>query len=70
MSPAVASSSAIAKAENYLYFDLGSANAQGSRPVAAQAPAQLPAASSEPGMPGSLAGPGRQASFGQGRQKM
>ncbi|PGH08793.1 hypothetical protein AJ79_05892 [Helicocarpus griseus UAMH5409] len=59
MDPAGASSSAIAKTENYLYFDPRSANARGAVPPAAS--------NRQQGMPGSLA-PGTGASFGQRRQ--
>ncbi|OJJ44418.1 hypothetical protein ASPZODRAFT_18608 [Penicilliopsis zonata CBS 506.65] len=62
MDPASASSSAIAKTENYLYFDPRSANARGAMPPAA--------AARNPQMPGALgsSGPGTGASFGQRRQ--
>ncbi|KAK8244682.1 Sec1-like protein [Phyllosticta capitalensis] len=60
MDPQNASSSAIAKTENYLYFDPRSANARGTMPPASQARNQ----------PGGLGGVGRgiEASFGQRRQ--
>ncbi|KAL4895323.1 Sec1-like protein [Aspergillus ambiguus] len=62
MDPASASSSAIAKTENYLYFDPRSANARGAMPPAsASRNAQSPS-----GMGAS--GPGTGASFGQRRQ--
>ena len=63
MDPASASSSAIAKTENYLYFDPRSANARGTMPAASQIRQQG-------NMPGALGGltPGTQASFGQRRQ--
>ena len=63
MDPASASSSAIAKTENYLYFDPRSANARGTMPAASQVRQQG-------NMPGGLGGlaPGTQASFGQRRQ--
>ncbi len=61
MDPTSASSSAIAKTENYLYFDPRSANARGTMPVPAQARQQ------QAGMPGGL-GPGMGATFGQRRQ--
>lgn len=63
MDPHNASSSAIAKTENYLYFDPRNANARGTMPNAAQARQQG-------GMPGALNGMGRgiEASFGQKRQ--
>lgn len=62
MDPASASSSAIAKTENYLYFDPRSANARGAMPPAS--------ATRNPQAPGGLvgAGPGTGASFGQRRQ--
>lgn len=64
MDPHNASSSAISKTENYLYFDPRSANARGTMPPASQARSQLS------GMPGALNGVGRgiEASFGQKRQ--
>ncbi|KAI9881523.1 MAG: Vesicle trafficking between the ER and Golgi [Pleopsidium flavum] len=64
MDPASASSSAIAKTENYLYFDPRSANARGTMPTPSQARQQ------HSGMPGGLAtlGPGTGATFGQRRQ--
>ncbi|KAI4226310.1 MAG: hypothetical protein L6R36_003254 [Xanthoria steineri] len=65
MDPASASSSAIAKTEDYLYFDPRSANARGTMPAPSQARHQQ--ASGGPGALGSL-GPGTQASFGQRRQ--
>jgi sec1 family domain-containing protein 1 len=67
MDPASASSSAIAKTENYLYFDPRSANARGTMPPPSATRAQ-------PSMPGGLSGglgslgPGTGASFGQRRQ--
>lgn len=64
MDPASASSSAIAKTENYLYFDPRSANARGTMPAASQIRNQQ---TSMPGSLGSL-GPGSGASFGQRRQ--
>lgn len=65
MDPASASSSAIAKTEDYLYFDPRSANARGTMPAPSQARHQQSS-----GMPGGLGslGPGTQASFGQRRQ--
>ncbi|KAJ5749301.1 uncharacterized protein N7511_010997, partial [Penicillium nucicola] len=61
MDPTAASSSAIAKTENYLYFDPRSANARGAMPPAS--------ASRNTQMPGGMgAGPGTGASFGQRRQ--
>ncbi|KAL8895990.1 MAG: hypothetical protein Q9192_003332 [Flavoplaca navasiana] len=65
MDPTSASSSAIAKTEDYLYFDPRSANARGTTPAPSQARHQQ--ASGIPGALGSL-GPGTQASFGQRRQ--
>lgn len=64
MDPSSASSSAIAKTEDYLYFDPRSANARGAMP---------PTASRSQGgqqIPGSLGGvgPGTGATFGQRRQ--
>ena len=61
MDPTSASSSAIAKTENYLYFDPRSANARGAMP---------PASASRTQGPGTMggAGPGTGASFGQRRQ--
>lgn len=60
MDPSAASSSAIAKTENYLYFDPRSANARGAMPPAS--------ATRNPQAPGGGAGPGTGASFGQRRQ--
>ncbi|KAL8802537.1 MAG: hypothetical protein Q9200_006550 [Gallowayella weberi] len=65
MDPTSASSSAIAKTEDYLYFDPRSANARGTMPAPSQARQQQ--ASGIPVALGSL-GPGTQASFGQRRQ--
>ncbi|KAL8803262.1 MAG: hypothetical protein Q9182_003293 [Xanthomendoza sp. 2 TL-2023] len=65
MDPTSASSSAIAKTEDYLYFDPRSANARGTMPAPSQARQQQ--ARGIPGALGSL-GPGTQASFGQRRQ--
>ena len=59
MDPASASSSAIAKTEDYLYFDPRSANARGTMPGAP--------ASRQQSAPGSFV-PGTNASFGQRRQ--
>src|SRR3978361_127761 len=63
MDPATASSSAIAKTENYLYFDPKSANARGTMPPPS-------AARKGEQMPGGLGGhgPGMGATFGQRRQ--
>ncbi|TPX22022.1 Vesicle trafficking between the ER and Golgi [Coccidioides immitis] len=65
MDPASASSSAIAKTENYLYFDPRSANARGAMPPSASL-----RNTSQVGIPGSLGapGPGTSATFGQRRQ--
>jgi sec1 family domain-containing protein 1 len=62
MDPQTASSSAIAKTENYLYFDPRSANARGTMPAASQV--------RQGTIPGTLGGlaPGNQATFGQRRQ--
>ncbi|KAJ5998458.1 Sec1-like protein [Penicillium sp. IBT 35674x] len=62
MDPASASSSAITKTENYLYFDPRSANARGAMPPAS--------ASRNQQMPGAMgaSGPGTGATFGQRRQ--
>ncbi|KAH7325801.1 Sec1-like protein [Stachybotrys elegans] len=65
MDPSTASSSAIAKTENYLYFDPRSANARGTMPPPSAI--RSGAGTSTPGgMPG--AQPGQAASFGQRRQ--
>lgn len=67
MDPASASSGAIAKTENYLYFDPRSANARGTMPPpsAARKGEQMPG-----GLGGGLGGhgPGTGATFGQRRQ--
>jgi hypothetical protein len=66
MEPSTASSSAIAKTENYLYFDPRSANARGTMPP----PSAIRAGgggSAPGGLPGSQAS-GHSASFGQRRQ--
>ncbi|KAL3466148.1 Sec1-like protein [Aspergillus heterothallicus] len=60
MDPSTASSSAIAKTENYLYFDPRSTNARGTMPPAS--------ASRNTQTAGSSNGPGMTASFGQRRQ--
>ncbi|CEJ57407.1 Putative Sec1 family protein [Penicillium brasilianum] len=62
MDPSTASSSAIAKTENYLYFDPRSANARGAMPPAST--------SRNTQMPGGMGGPapGINATFGQRRQ--
>ena len=64
MDPASASSSAIAKTENYLYFDPRSANARGAMPPSSAA------RHAQGGMPGGMGGstPGINATFGQRRQ--
>ena len=67
MDPSTASSSAIAKTENYLYFDPRSANARGTMPP----PSAVRYGATNP--PGGLPGgpgvaPGTGASFGQRRQ--
>ncbi|RDW91313.1 hypothetical protein BP5796_02478 [Coleophoma crateriformis] len=62
MDPASASSSAIAKTENYLYFDPRSANARGTMP-----PPSVARAGKAETMPGGM-GPGMNATFGQRRQ--
>ncbi|KAL3424588.1 Sec1 family protein [Phlyctema vagabunda] len=62
MDPASASSSAIAKTENYLYFDPRSANARGTMP-----PPSVARAGKGETMPGGM-GPGMGATFGQRRQ--
>ncbi|KAI0102826.1 snare docking complex subunit [Nemania sp. FL0031] len=72
MDPQTASTSAIAKTENYLYFDPRSANARGTMPPPSAVRAG--ASSSAPGsLPGAAAAlgvqtPGTGASFGQRRQ--
>lgn len=66
MDPSSASSSAIAKTENYLYFDPRSANARGTMPP----PSALRSgsgANAPGGMPGAP-GTGQSATFGQRRQ--
>lgn len=69
MDPSTASSSAIAKTENYLYFDPRSANARGITMPPASA-VRSGAAGPPGGLPGAGAGgaPGTGASFGQRRQ--
>lgn len=68
MDPANASSSAIAKTENYLYFDPRSANARGTMPEKSQRNQQREQAAIPGGF--SMDGPSRgsNASFGQRRQ--
>ena len=75
MDPSAASSSAIAKTENYLYFDPRSANARGTMPPPAAAALRGAGPSSAPGaLPGNPPGggggatAGAGASFGQRRQ--
>ncbi|KAM4057500.1 sec1 family protein [Hirsutella rhossiliensis] len=66
MDPTTASSSAIAKTENYLYFDPRSANARGTMPP----PSAMRAGgggTAPGGMPGAQI-PGQSATFGQRRQ--
>ncbi|KAI1635342.1 sec1 protein [Biscogniauxia mediterranea] len=70
MDPQTASTSAIAKTENYLYFDPRSANARGTMPPPS---AMRAGGGSAPGsLPGAVTlgvqGPGTGASFGQRRQ--
>ncbi|KAI1748073.1 snare docking complex subunit [Xylaria castorea] len=69
MDPQTASTSAIAKTENYLYFDPRSANARGTMPP----PSAVRAGANTPGsLPGAatlgVQNPGTGASFGQRRQ--
>ncbi|OXV09236.1 hypothetical protein Egran_03002 [Elaphomyces granulatus] len=66
MDPSAASSSAIAKTENYLYFDPRSANARGALPPTSAA-RHGPGGPQGAGGPG-ITGPGSGASFGQRRQ--
>jgi len=66
MDPSTASSSAIAKTENYLYFDPRSANARGTMPPAS-AMRSGGVGTAPGGLPGA-AGAGHSASFGQRRQ--
>lgn len=72
MDPSAASSSAIAKTENYLYFDPRSANARGTMPPPSAVRAaghQHGGATAAPGgLPGVGGGAGMAASFGQRRQ--
>lgn len=67
MDPAAASSSAIAKTENYLYFDPRSSTARGTMPAPSQARYQQNMPGSMTGIGGS-GGPGQTATFGQRRQ--
>jgi hypothetical protein len=64
MDPAGASSSAIAKTENYLYFDPRSANARGTMPP----PSAARKGEQMPGGLGAGIAPGTGATFGQRRQ--
>lgn len=70
MDPASASSSAIAKTENYLYFDPRSANARGAIPPSASMSRNAGQTAGGLGLPASLGSsvPGTSASFGQRRQ--
>jgi hypothetical protein len=67
MDPAGAASSAIAKTENYLYYDPRSANARGTMPPPSAARGGAGTGNTPGGLPGSQ-GPGQAASFGQRRQ--
>lgn len=67
MDPQNASSSAIAKTENYLYFDPKSANARGTMPAASQTRNQQSNFGAGGGLGGGV-GRGIDASFGQKRQ--
>lgn len=66
MDPASAAASAIAKTENYLYFDPRSANARGAMP--APSAQRSKAEGMAGGFPGQGGQPGLQASFGMRRQ--
>ncbi|KJZ73862.1 hypothetical protein HIM_06755 [Hirsutella minnesotensis 3608] len=66
MDPSTAASSAIAKTENYLYYDPRSANARGTMPPPSAMRAGV-GASAPGGMPGSQS-QGQLATFGQRRQ--
>ncbi|OAQ61645.1 golgi transport protein Sly1 [Pochonia chlamydosporia 170] len=66
MDPSSASSSAMAKTENYLYFDPRSANARGTMPPPSAVRSGT-GANAPGGMPGA-AGQGQSATFGQRRQ--
>ncbi|KAK3296848.1 Sec1-like protein [Chaetomium fimeti] len=71
MDPSGASSSAIAKTENYLYFDPRSANARGTMPQPSALRAGAGGGTAPGGLPGSVLGAqtaGTGASFGQRRQ--
>jgi sec1 family domain-containing protein 1 len=68
MDPSTASSSAIAKTENYLYFDPRHAHARGAMPPPSS---RGPGGTAPGGLPGSglgVQGPGTGATFGQRRQ--
>jgi sec1 family domain-containing protein 1 len=67
MDPAAASSSAIAKTENYLYFDPRNAHARGTSTGPGSSSGRGAGSSAMPGGLGS-GGPGTGASFGQRRQ--
>ncbi|KAL9114685.1 MAG: hypothetical protein Q9227_001363 [Pyrenula ochraceoflavens] len=66
MDPTAASSSAIAKTENYLYFDPRNAHARGTTGGSAANPSSRPGSSANNGL--GSGGPGTGASFGQRRQ--
>jgi hypothetical protein len=68
MDPSSASSSAIAKTENYLYFDPRSANARGAMPPTSALRHGQGGGQQIAGVPGSSTAPGISASFGQRRQ--
>ena len=71
MDPAGAASSAIAKTENYLYFDPRSANARGTMPppsAARKGADQMPGGLGGSGGGGGASAPGTGATFGQRRQ--
>ncbi|KAG7116715.1 Protein sly1 like protein [Verticillium longisporum] len=72
MDPSTASSTAIAKTENYLYFDPRSANARGTMPPPSSVRAGGPGSALPGGLPGQGGpggpGAGTGASFGQRRQ--
>ncbi|KAL2196185.1 Sec1-like protein [Corynascus similis CBS 632.67] len=71
MDPSSASSSAIAKTENYLYFDPRSANARGTMPQPSALRAGAGGGTAPGGLPGSALGAqmaGTGATFGQRRQ--
>jgi sec1 family domain-containing protein 1 len=66
MDPSTASSTALNKTEDFLYFDPRSANARGTMPPPVRAPT-TGAGSNPGGLPG-MPAPGTGASFGQRRQ--